>query len=74
MSIIDVIPYIQNSPTSKILDTSESILDTFQITPSLSTQMNLIQTATKANDPSINSNEIDQSRVFKILRKQKLIN
>ena len=44
MSIIDMIPYIQNSPPSKVLDTSENILNSFETTPSLSTQMNLIET------------------------------
>ena len=44
MSIIDMIPHIQNSPPNKILDTSENILNSFETTPSLSTQMNLIET------------------------------
>ena len=75
MPIIDMIPYIQNSPPNKILDTSENILDSFETTPSLSTQMNLIETPKKANDASINSNEIEQSEFFsdKILRKHNLI-
>ena len=70
-----MIPYIQNSPPNKILDTSENILDSFETTPSLSTQMNLIETPKKANDAYINSNEIEQSEFFsdKILRKQNLI-
>ena len=59
MSITDIIPYIQNFPPSKILDTSEKVLDSFEKTPSLSTQINLIETPKKANDISINSNEID---------------
>ena len=75
MSIIDMIPYIQNSPSSKILDTSENLLDSLEKTQSLSTQVNLIETPKKANDASINSNEIDQSDflVIKYLRKQNLI-
>ena len=36
MSIIDMIPYIQHSPSSKILDTSENLLDSFEAMPSLS--------------------------------------
>ena len=44
MSIIDMFPYIQNYAPSKILDTSENILDSFATTSSLSTQMNLIET------------------------------
>ena len=43
MSIVDMIPYIQNSPPSKILDPSENILNSFETTTSLSTQMNLIE-------------------------------
>ena len=39
---IDMIPYIQNSPPSKILDTSENLLDSLEKTPSLSTQANLM--------------------------------
>ena len=75
MSIIDMIPYIQNSPSSKILDTFENLLDSLEKTQSLSTQVNLIETPKKANDASINSNEIDQSDflVIKYLRKQNLI-
>ena len=75
MSIIDMIPYIQNSPSSKILDTSENLLDSLEKTQSLSTQVNLIETPKKANNASINSNEIDQSDflVIKYLRKQNLI-
>ena len=74
MSIIDMIPYIQNSPPSKILDTSESILNSFKTTPSLSTQMNLIETPKKANEASINGHEIEQSEFFgdKIFVKLKL--
>ena len=73
MSIINMIPYIQNSPPSKILDTSENILDSFEIKPSLSTQMNLTETPKNANDTSINSNETDQSEFFsdKIFKKAK---
>ena len=58
MPIIDMIPYIQNSPPSKILDTSENILDSFKTTPSLFTQMNFIDTPKKANDAIINNNEL----------------
>ena len=75
MPIIDMIPYIQNSPPNKILDTSENILDSFETTPSLSTQMNLIETPKKATDASINSNEIEEQSEFfsdKILEKAKL--
>ena len=74
MSITDTIPYIQNSPPSKILDTSENILDSFETTPSLSTQMILIDTPKKANDASINSHETEQSGFFsdKIFEKVKL--
>ena len=73
MSITDTIPYIQNSPPSKILDTSENILDYFETTPSLCTQMNLMETPKKANDASINSHEIDQTKSFsdKIFEKEK---
>ena len=56
-------PYIQNSPPSKILYTSENILDSFETTPSSSTQMNLIETPERANDASINRNEY-QSEFF----------
>ena len=31
MSIIDMIPYIQNSPPSKILDTSEASINSHEI-------------------------------------------
>ena len=74
MSIIDVIPYIKNSPPSKILDTSEDILNSFETIPSLSTQTNLIETPKKANEASINSHEIEQSEFFgdKIVEKIKL--
>ena len=48
MSIIHMISYIQNSPPSKILDTFENILDSFETTPSLCTQMNLIETPKKS--------------------------
>ena len=73
MSITDTIPYIQNSPPSKILDTSENIFDYFETTPSLCTQMNLMETPKKANDASINSHEIDQTKSFsdKIFEKEK---
>ena len=64
MSIIDMIPYIQSSAPSKILDTSENISDSFKATPSLPTQMNLIETPKKANDASIKSHEIEQSEFF----------
>ena len=74
MSIIDMIPYIQNSPPSKVLDTSENILNSFETTPSLSTQMNLIETPKKANEASIHSHEIEQSEFLgdKIFEKVKL--
>ena len=39
----DMIPYVQNSPPSKILDNSENILDSFETTSSLSTQIKLIR-------------------------------
>ena len=76
MSITDMIPYIQNSENSRpseILDTSENILVSFETTSSLSTQMELIETPKKANDSSINSNEIEQSELFsdKIFEKAK---
>ena len=38
------IPYIQISRPSKIIDTSENILDSFETTLSLSTQMIFIET------------------------------
>ena len=41
MSIIDMILDIQNSPPSKILNTFENILDSFETTPSLCTQNQL---------------------------------
>ena len=64
---------MQNSPPSKILDTSENILDSLETTPSLSTKVNLKETPKKANDASINSNEMDQSEHFsdKIFEKAK---
>ena len=64
MSITDMIPDIQISSSSKILDTSENLLDPFETTPSLSTQVNVIETPKMANNASINSNEIDQSEFF----------
>ena len=64
MSILDMISYIKNSPVSKILDASENILDSFEKTPSLSMQMNLIETPKKTNDTNINNNEIDHSDFF----------
>ena len=69
-----MIPYMQNSPPSKILDTSENILDYFETTPRLRTQMNLMETPKKANDASIDSHETDQSKFFsdKIFEKAKL--
>ena len=72
--IIDMTPYIQNSPSSKILNTFGNILDSFETTPSLSMQMNLIETPKKANDTSINSHEIKQSEFFSdnIFEKAKL--
>ena len=42
-----MIPYIQNSPPSQILDTSENILDSFETTPSLSSQINLLEAPKK---------------------------
>ena len=59
-----MISYIHNSPFSRILDTSEKLLDFFMAMPSLSTQVNLIKTPKKTNDATINSNEIDQSKCF----------
>ena len=53
-SIIDMIPYIQNSAPSKILGTSAGILDFFEKTPGLSMQMNLTETPKKLNYASIN--------------------
>ena len=64
MSVTDMILYIQNSPSSKILDTSENPLDSFEGTPSLYTQVNLIETPTKADNASINSNEIELPEFF----------
>ena len=68
-----MIPYIQNSSPSKILDTSDNLIDLFETKPSLSKQMNLIETPKNANDTSINSNQIDQSKFFsdKIFEKAK---
>ena len=63
MLIMDLIPYIQNYLFSKIPDTSENPY-TPEVTPSLSTQAYLIETPKKANDASINSNQIDQSELF----------
>ena len=67
------IPYIQNSPPSKILDTSENMLDSFEATTSLSTQVNLKETSKKTNDACINSNDIDQPKYVrdKIFEKAK---
>ena len=48
MSIIDMIPYIQNSPFSKIIDTSENLLNSFETTSRLSTQVNLTETPKRA--------------------------
>ena len=64
---------MQNSPPSKILDTSENVLDSLETTPSLSTKVNLKETPKKANDASINSNEMEQSEHFsdKIFEKAK---
>ena len=74
MPVIDMIPYMQNSQPSKVLDTSENILNSFETTPSLSTQINLIETPKKANEASINSHEIGKSEFFgdKIFVKLKL--
>ena len=73
MSIIDMIPSIQHSPSSKILDTSENLLDSFEAMPSLSMQVNLIETPKEVDDASINSKKIDQSEYFgdKTLEKAK---
>ena len=54
MSITDMIPDIQISSSSKILDTSENLLDPFETTPSLSTQVNVIETPKMAHNASIN--------------------
>ena len=51
-----MISYIHNSPFSRILDTSEKLLDFFMAMPSLSTQVNLIKMPKKTNDATINSN------------------
>ena len=59
-----MIPYIQNSALSKIVDTSDNILDSFETMPILSIEMNLIETPKQANDASINSNEIEPVRMF----------
>ena len=48
---------MQNALSSKILVSSENILDSFETTPSISTQMNLIEILKKVNDASIISNE-----------------
>ena len=47
MSMIDMIPYIQNSPSSEILNTFENVLHSFEATSSLSTEVNLIETHKK---------------------------
>ena len=54
ISVIDTIPYIQNFLSSKILSTSENLLDSFEATPSLSAQANLTEIPKLANDASIN--------------------
>ena len=71
MSMIDMIPYIQNSPSSEILNTFENVLHSFEATSSLSTEVNLIETHKKASDASISSYEIDQSEFLadKMLKK-----
>ena len=66
-----MIPYIQNSPSSEILNTFENVLHSFEATSSLSTEVNLIETHKKASDASISSYEIDQSEFLadKMLKK-----
>ena len=54
ISVIDTIPYIQNFLCSKILSTSENLLDSLEATPSLSTQVNLTEIPKSVNDASIN--------------------
>ena len=56
-----MIPYIQN------------LLNSFEAMASLSTQANLIEAPKRANDASINSNEMDQTEFFsdKIFEKAK---
>ena len=73
MSMIDMIPYIQNSPLSEILNTFEIVLHSFEATSSLSTEVNKIETHKKANDASISSYEIDQSEFLadKMFKKAK---
>ena len=68
MSVIDIIPYIQTSPPSKILDTSGNILNSFDTTPSLSTQINLIATPKKANKASIKSVMKYNSQNFLVIK------
>ena len=68
MSVIDIIPYIQNSPPSKILDTSGNILNSFDTTPSLSTQINLIATPKKASKASIKSVMKYNSQNFLVIK------
>ena len=68
-----MIPYIQNSPSSEILNTFENVLHSFEATSSLSTEVNLIETHKKASDASISSYEIDQSEFLadKMFKKAK---
>ena len=68
MSVIDIIPYIQNSPPSKILDTSGNILNSFETMPSLSTQINLIATPKKASKASIKSVMKYNSQNFLVIK------
>ena len=63
MSIIDMIQYIQNYPSSKIPDTSENILNSFETSPSLSTQIKLIETPKKQMTLAL-SHEIQQLEYF----------
>ena len=64
MSVIDKIPYIQNSPSSKIFNTSENLLDFFS--PQMVNDAGIVNV--------INSYEIDQSEFLKdkMLEKTKL--
>ena len=48
MSLIDMIPYIQSSPFSKIIDTSENLLNSFETASTLSTQVNLTEAPKRA--------------------------
>ena len=63
ISIKNIFLYIQK----------KNILDSFETTPSLSMQINLIETPKRAKDASINSYEIDRSKAVreKIFEKAK---